>query len=323
MARLRGVRRVAPLPFLMLILFAFLSSGSQAAEPLKKVRAAVRTGAHYAPFYLGKEKGFFEAEGIEIEPVVVRVPVAIAAIINGDIEFMVPLGSALRATRKGFPLKVLLVVQSKAPWSLFVRPEIRTLGDLPGKLLGVDEPESSKTVATKMALQKKGFDPGKVKFRFIAGDPAQYAALKADQLDGAVLTPPFSNMARKDGYRELLWLGEVVDLPLNGLVGTEGMIRKNPELVRRVVRATQRSLKYVMDHPGETTAWVIRAYRQERSLAEGAVENVLRTFNPLGMLPIENLFAETVFLTPTAKLPPLEQVADFSFVERTEALRSK
>ncbi len=319
MAWLRGVHRVVLLAFSMLIIFAFLSSGSQAAEPLKKVRAAVRTGAHYAPFYLGKEKGFFGAEGIEIEPVVVRVPVAIAAIINGDIEFMVPLGSALRATRKGLPLKVLLVLQSKVPWSILVRPEVRTLKDLPGKLLGVDEPESSKTVATKMALQNKGVDLGKVKFRFIAGDPAQYAALKADQLDGAVLTPPFSSMARKDGYRELLWLGELVDLPLNGLVGTEGMIRKNPDLVRRVVRATQKSLRYVMDHPEETTAWVMRAYRQERSLAEGAVESVLRTFNPLGTLPVENLFAETIFLTPMAKLPPLEQVADFSFVEKIEA----
>lgn len=306
-----------------LLMVALLSSGGWAQERAT-VRLALRTGAQYAPFYVGKEKGFYRAEGIELELLVIRTSIAIVAMNNGDVDFMSPLGSALRATLKGFPLKVLFVLQSKPPWSIFVRPEIRSLNDLPGKLIGGAEPESSKTVATRMALQRKGIDPAKITFRFIAGDQAQYATLRANQLDGAVLSSPFGEMARKDGYRELLWLGEVVDLPLNGLVATDGKIRKNPELVRRAVRATQKSLKYVVDRPEEMIAWVKRAYGlEDGALARDGVESTLRTFNVLGTYPVDKLFAETLYLTPTTKLPPPEQAADFSFVERTEAPRSK
>lgn len=309
-------------PLLVLLILAW-SSESRAQEPLK-VRLALRTGAQYAPFYVGKEKGFFKAEGIDLEFLVMRTSIAIIAITNGEIDFMSPLGSALRATLKGFPLKVLFVLQSKPPWSIFVRPEIRSVNDLPGKLIGGAEVESSKTVATRMALQKKGIDVAKITFRFIAGDQAQYAALRANQLDGAVLSSPFAEMARRDGYRELLWLGEVVDLPLNGLVATESKIRKNPELVRRTVRATQNSLKYVMDHPEEMAVWVKRAYGlEDKSLAQEGVTSTLRTFNVAGTYPVDKLFAETLYLTPASKLPPLEQAADFSFAEKTAGVKSK
>lgn len=312
----------APAAFLMLFVFVWFSP-SRAQEPVK-VRLGLRTGAQYAPFYVGKDKGWFKAEGIDLEFLVMRTSIAIVAMTNGEVDFMSPLGSALRATLKGFPLKVLFVLQSKPPWSIFVRPEIRSVKDLSGKVLGGAEVESSKTVATRMALQKKGVDLTKITFRFIAGDQAQYAALRAGQLDGVILSSPFAEMARRDGYRELLWLGEVIDLPLNGLAATENTIRKNPELVRRMVRATQASLKYVMDHPEEMAFWVRRAYGlEDKALVQEGVTSTLRTFNPGGTYPVDKLFAETLYLTPASKLPPLEQAADFSFAEKAAGTKTK
>jgi ABC-type nitrate/sulfonate/bicarbonate transport system substrate-binding protein len=56
-------------------------------------------------FYFGKDKGFFFEEGIDAQLVAMSPPVAIAAMVAGELDFSTTLGAATAAIMRGSSLK--------------------------------------------------------------------------------------------------------------------------------------------------------------------------------------------------------------------------
>ena len=84
------------------------------------------------PYYFGKDEGFFAAEQIEPELIVIAPPTAIAALVSGDLDF-----SATSAIMRGLPLKRVFYVQHDPSDALIAQPEIKSVQDLVGKVVAV------------------------------------------------------------------------------------------------------------------------------------------------------------------------------------------
>ncbi len=69
----------------------------------------------YAPFYLGTDKGYFAAEGLEVELVGAGGSVATPALISGDVQFSGSPSAAISAILKGAPLKIIYVMRDRPP----------------------------------------------------------------------------------------------------------------------------------------------------------------------------------------------------------------
>jgi ABC-type nitrate/sulfonate/bicarbonate transport system substrate-binding protein len=227
-----------------LLMIWLMAAWPCAAEP--KIRLAQPVIAvMYAPLYFGVDQGIFADEGIELEFMTMRTDLAIAALGSGGADYIAHGGAALRAAAQGFPLKLIFALDQKTPFWLVARPEIKQVGQLSGKKIGVSFPGDTPQIILKRFLRRQGIDPDR-KVSYVAGQfsPTALQNLLIGALDAAVLAPPFNVIAGEKGLSLLTFLGESVPdaTSSNGLVTTVQKIKTKPDEVKRIVRASLKSL---------------------------------------------------------------------------------
>ena len=86
---------------------------------------------------------------------------AIGALASGDVEILgAPGSTTMVSAAKGLPFAIIGTFGPSA-WKLAAHPSIATAQDLRGKTVGISRPGTTIEFATKRALQKLGFTPGK------------------------------------------------------------------------------------------------------------------------------------------------------------------
>ena len=110
-------------------------------------------------FYFGKDKGFFFEEGIDAQLVAMSPPVAIAAMVAGEVDFSTTLGAATAAIMRGSSLKRVFYVQQDPTFALTAQPEIKAIRELTGKVIGVNAPTDAMGMSAKMILKGNHIDP--------------------------------------------------------------------------------------------------------------------------------------------------------------------
>ena len=102
--------------------------------------------------YFGKDKGLFFEEGIDAQLVAMSPPVAIAALMAGELDFSTTLGAATAAIMRGSSLKRVFYVQHDPTFALTAQPEIKAIRELTGKVIGVNAPTDAMGMSAKMIL---------------------------------------------------------------------------------------------------------------------------------------------------------------------------
>jgi NitT/TauT family transport system substrate-binding protein len=137
----------------------FAESPALSAEA-QRVRIAYASRSSSAtPQYLAQGKGFFKAEGLEVELIQMNPRLGATAVVNGDVSFATPFVSTFRGILQGFPMKVVFVHLKKGPYFVMVRPEIKEVQQLKGKKLGVATIKGADQLVAEEMLQAKGLIP--------------------------------------------------------------------------------------------------------------------------------------------------------------------
>jgi NitT/TauT family transport system substrate-binding protein len=218
--------------------------------------------ANAAPMYLGMQKGFFEAEDIEIKPQVGEGGAALMPmLLSGDAQFaFVGVIPAITAVAQDLPIKIVTSSDDAAEteeedWQTLVVPKgspIQSVDDLPGKTVAVNAVRGLAEVVISRSLEKQGVDYRKVKLLEVPF-PDMPAALEEKRVDAALLTEPFLSAVLAEGGRQ-------IDAPSvetrpgfpNGVyVSSEQYIAENGDVVDRFARAMNKSLDYAQAHPDE------------------------------------------------------------------------
>lgn len=242
--------------------------GDEGAEQqMTTVKVGVLPISNVAPLYLGMEQGFFEEEGLEIEPAPAQSGNEIVtAMVSGDQPFAflgyVPAASG-RA--QGLPIKLIANADNGAEraedeWTqLMVSKDspIRDVKDLEGKTIAVNALKGVGEVVIKAALDKRGVDPDSVKLLEVPF-PEMPAALERDRVDVIWAPEPFLTSVLGAGGREieapLTTLGE--RFPNGTYATTEQYLSENEDIVERFARAINKSSDYATDHPDEARATI-------------------------------------------------------------------
>ena len=126
---------------LALLLGALLAPMSPAAAADKITLGAVGSAtAIYWPFFVGQAKGFFAAEGIELDIVYAQSSAAIMqqlAANSVDVTIGGGLVDPIRAIEKGAPLAVARILVQAPPYTLVAKPAIKSIPDLKGKTISI------------------------------------------------------------------------------------------------------------------------------------------------------------------------------------------
>lgn len=266
------------------VLLLLLSSITAAAA--EKVRYAYPAKSlNYLPLFLGKEKGIYAAEGIDLELVLVTSRIQVTALTTGDLEFSGAQSQVSGAAAIGFPVKVVGFITVKPTFWLVGRPEIRSIPDLKGKIVGITAIGSSTDTLARYIVRKYGLVPDKEVALFATGTTSNIlAALNGGSVQAGMLSPPFHAMAKLMGFHILAYLGDHVEQSLSGVGTSEKMLRERPETVKKVLRGLLKSLRFIRQNKEETVQHVIREWKVARPLAEELYASMLPAFSPDGSM---------------------------------------
>ena len=154
-------RRVIRIALIVLALFLPLQTAHAAAAPTKVTIHVPSKSLSIMPYYFGKDKGFFAAEQIEPQLIMMAPPTAIAAMAAGELDFSSTTGAATSAIMRGLPLRRVFYVQQDPVHVLLAQPEIKSVQELVGKTVGVNALTDATGMSTNAILRAHGIDAGK------------------------------------------------------------------------------------------------------------------------------------------------------------------
>ena len=188
---------------------------------------------NYLPITMGRDKGIFQAEGIDLQMVLVASTIQVTALTTGDIDFSGAQSQVMAGAARGLPVKVIGFLTIKPSFWLMAKPEIKSMAELKSKIVGITAIGSSTDTLARYVLTKNGLAPDREVALIGTGTTSNIlTAMKAGTIDAGVLSPPFNAMATQMGYRTLAYFGDYVEQSLSGLGTSDKLIRERPDLVR-------------------------------------------------------------------------------------------
>ncbi|MGP3958576.1 ABC transporter substrate-binding protein [Nonomuraea sp. 3N208] len=241
--------------------------GQQSSGGMNKVNAGVIAIVDTAPIHLGKAKGFFTEQQIDLT--ITSVPGGAASIsgaVSGQFQFaFANTTSLLTAKQQGLDVKVVANgvsstgEQGKDFSAVLVKPDspIKTAKDLAGKKISVNQLKNIGDTTVRASVRNAGGDPTGIEFVELAFPDAP-AALQSGQVDAIWVVEPFVSQAISQGARPVAW--NFADAAPNLTVAmyfTTG--RTDADLTRRFTAAMRKSLEYADSHPDEVRE-VLKTY---------------------------------------------------------------
>jgi ABC-type nitrate/sulfonate/bicarbonate transport system substrate-binding protein len=284
------------------------------AEAPQKIRIAYASRSSSAmPQYMALQKGYFKGEGLEVEIIQMNPRLGATAVVNGDVSFATPFTSTFRGVLQGFPMKLVFIHLKKGPYYVMVRPDIKDVQQLKGKRIGVATIKGTDQLVAEEMLQAKGFNPNLLQAVAIGDGPVRMQALISGAVEAICVAPPHDLMLKKMGYPALAGPPEV-GLPSAGMLTSDRLIKENPQVVRRTLKALLRAHLYILDNRQETIQTLIKWLPQPIDIAEHSYDGELKTLSKDGTMTDAEI--ETIIARVGEKKRPLDEVRDFSFARQ-------
>lgn len=250
-----GAKRILSFCALLLSLAAAAAAQGQVDEKARALRKVTLSysavSMSWFPVRVAVEKGFFRDEGLEPQLIQMRGNVATAALASGHIDFSLNISPVLNGAIQGLPVKLVAVLNSRPLFSLMVRPEIQSPADLKGKVFAVSSFGNSQAILTEKHLQYFGLKKGEYQLVALGGTPERTAAMERNLAQGSLMPPPANVQLENRGYRVMGNTAEIITHPIAGLGTHEEKIKREPELIRKTIRASLRSLQLLQGQPKE------------------------------------------------------------------------
>ena len=293
-----------------------------AGPPQHVVLAIPAKSLAFLPYYVGKDKGLFEADGIDLEIQIIQSNLAVAAMTAGELAYTASTGSSVQAAVADQPFKVVLFMVKDMVFSVMGQPDVGSLADLRGKTIAITNLTASDDYAWRAAVRAHGVSPDEVTAVTAQTTANSFAALTSGAVQAAVLSPPFDEQAERQGFRNLAWTADYLQRAQSGLVTTDRNLQERSAEVRRMIRATMRSMQYTAAQETDTLALMEREYSISPDLARGTYQKIARVLSRDGELDPEVLRAEIEDnkqrLGVTTDVP-VARVSDFTLLREVQS----
>ncbi len=213
-----------------------------------------------AAMFVAMEKGFFKAEGLDLEtlPLAGGAPI-INGVTSGDLQFgWSNVISLYQAHVEGFDFKLIAggatnVKAKNESHAIQVgkSSSIKTAKDLEGKTVAVNTLNNIVHLMAMAWIDKNGGSSAKVKFVEVPF-PQMEATLNAGKIDAISVHEPFATAAIEKGNTRLLaypWGDVLPKFLIASWFASEKWIAKNKETAQAFVRAINRGIDAIQADP--------------------------------------------------------------------------
>jgi len=270
------------------------------------------------PFFVAKEHGFFQQEGLSAEMVVMPASLNVKVLLAREIDYVATIGSAVAAAIRGINVRTVMLFVDRPLQDLVGAPAINSIADLRGKTLALSSRGGLQDIIMRRILTHAKIDHNQVTTITIAGQTALIIALKTNSVAAALLNPPYNFLAYREGLKNLGFSGDFVKLPSTGLATLGETLERSPDQVRRMTRALARARTFAKDNKAKVFPTLKRAlrisdddllskiYEQHKQVetADGRIDTTLIADTIRDARQTENITKEI----------PANQVFDFSYL---------
>jgi len=300
-----------------LVLFLIARPATAATRDLERVRIGYSVGGLIPfPLIIAKENRFFEQAGFDAELINIPPTIAVTALVSGDIQYVIFAGTTLNAAVRGLPVKLVMVYNDRPLFSLMSRPDIRSIKELRGKVLGVATLTSGESFLSRRLLKDAGIDADKeMTLRVIGNTPDRLQALRAGAVDATTLTLPADIHAERMGLRRLAFMGDTLESINGGFGVSERWLQQRPDQIKKMIGVAFRGMAHARAQRQDSVALIMAKWKLEREVAEKAFDMMIKTWTDSGVASDQALQAgidESLKVSNTKQAVPISRVADFT-----------
>ncbi|HKY08270.1 MAG TPA: ABC transporter substrate-binding protein [Candidatus Binatia bacterium] len=316
-----------------IFVFAMLLVGSAAAplfgasvEPTRLRISIPGLGSSSYPLIMAQKKGYFRAEGYDVELIPMAAGLAVKTLLAGEVG-ATSAGTVL-ANVQGAKVRLVMAFIRELPYDLVVAPEIKRVEDLRGKKIAVADRGSVTFFVMRAILHAHGMEPDRDVTLLNMGTPSvRHQALMSGIVHGVVANFDGTALLADRGYHSVGKAGKFMKGFAGSLSVTQEQLEKRPDDVLRIVRGTLKGIRAYLAQRDEaikhSSAWTkispANASRVHELMSGGALA-------PDGLLDRETMEAviqESRDVAGVKRTIKLDEVFDFRLVQRAnEELRT-
>jgi NitT/TauT family transport system substrate-binding protein len=281
----------------------------------------------YIGIWVAHDAGIFQKEGLEDQIILIPSGSQLAqVVVAGEVEVGSLNGSsAMAAALKGADMKVIGNSVNKMIFSIYARPEIKSVEQLKGKKIGISRFGSSTDISARYALRKFNIDPQKdVTILQMGAMSSIMGGLQNGSIDAGLVSPPTQFAVDKMGFREIVNITDMdLAFPNPSLVAQGDIIKKKPDLIHRFMRAYVRGIHRARIDKDLTLKSIAKYSKIEDPVVLNKsydlyVGKILEKVPYINMAGMKNALEDLARTDPAAKNAKPEQFIDARFIENIE-----
>lgn len=213
----------------------------------------------HTPFHLGVERGYYKAEGIDLEigegQGSGRAVQIIAA--KGDTFGLSDGASIINGVTKGAPIKAVMGIMNTTPFAIIARADsgIKSMKDFEGKTIAATTGEAGLTILPAL-LKNAKLDPAKINFLRVDGPTKIVAVLekRAEALLGGSENQPFILEQRGVQSTVFNYADHGVNTMGLAIHVHADTLKDKPKMVEGFIRATRKAFEEAEKDPAAAIA---------------------------------------------------------------------
>jgi ABC-type nitrate/sulfonate/bicarbonate transport system substrate-binding protein len=319
---------VIRLRFWLVLVFLVLPQfgAAQTREKIHVALGSISVNSSVIP--IGAQQGLFAKHGVDIEPIYFGGGMnSIAALTSNSVQLLAAGSTATVGARLGgIDITMLAVQSSKLDYSVLVAPEVKSPQDLKGKIVTGTRTGASADTALRLYLQRHGLVPDKDVIFISVADSQQgrFNALVRGVVAGTVLPPPYSTVAKQQGFRELADLRKTdIEYAGTSIAGIGSYVKGHQQALEGFLKGYIESLHFFRTQREKAVAGITKYMRiSDRARAEEGYEYYVDMMPVMPYASNGGIKAVLQFLAarqPKAATASPEEFYDHSLLKKIEA----
>jgi ABC-type nitrate/sulfonate/bicarbonate transport system substrate-binding protein len=241
--------------------------------------AVVSRTVFYLPVWTAEKQGFFKAEGIDVQMKVYDTSEQIFEDLRTGAQHVAIASteSVIADAYKGGRLKIIGGNAQRPPHFIIVQPEIKSLADLKGKLMGVVSMHEGTTFFVPDIAKKAGLATNDIRVEAVGGSPTRARLLRERKIDAGMQPYPLSYDAEAQGLGNLGPVADIVpDYQFTAIIVDENWARANRVTLVGFMRALKLGTEYMFAHPDEAAEVGAKELRTSTAFARRALDDTAK-----------------------------------------------
>jgi NitT/TauT family transport system substrate-binding protein len=243
----------------------------------------------FLPVYIAAATTWKE-QGLSVELLSFRGDAEVAQALAGDsldVNVASPNG-LINMINAGQPVRGIYAGFRQSDFDWVARPEVKGWAELKGKSIGVSTFGSLTDNLTRAALRKHGLEPERdIQVVQSGGTPNAVQALRAGQIQAAILSRPQSWQLLDEGYTSLGSQATEIDeqWPKHLYFAKTEFLDKNPNTVRALLRGHVAAVRLIRNNRELGIQTIMDTFKFDRPYAERTYDDVVGGWDERGRLP--------------------------------------